>query len=151
MVVLFENRKKDFVAMFVHHCITLVTLFLAGYIECYRMPIVIMLLFDQCDVVLEVAKLFNKCKEDLLATGTFAFFVLVWMRNRLYYYPRYIIPMCMNAEVVSGHEIPYHKVHIGIILMLCVLNIYWSYFIIRKLIVTLGKNGMASGDPREDK
>jgi len=138
--------------MMLHHVVTIATVGMSGYIQHYRIGIVIMLMFDSCDIALEFAKVFGRCKEDFLSFCSFVVFLLLWVRNRLFYFPFYIIPSIVNAEVLSDHKIPYHKVHVGIVAILCVLNIYWTYFIIRKLIgyVTKGIKKNAS-DPRENK
>jgi len=149
----FEDKKKDFVAMVLHHLITIVTVFLSGTIEHYRIGVVIMLLFDACDIALELAKIFNKCKEDVGSIIAFSVFVVLWVRNRLYLFPLYIVPSIVNAEVLSEHEIPYHKLHVGIIITLFLLNIYWTVFIVKKMLGML-KGGLGSfnkGDPRDEK
>jgi len=148
----FEEKKKDFVAMLLHHLVTIVTVALSGYIQHYRVGIVIMLLFDACDVALEFAKLFAKCKEDFLSFCSFVIFLVLWIRNRLYYFPIYIIPSIVNAEVLSNHEIPYHKLHVLIVIVLFALNVYWSYFIYRKLKGYI-RNGIKKDnvDPRDGK
>jgi len=57
-----EEKKKDFTAMFLHHVVTIVTVTLSSYIESPRMAILVMLLFDACDIALESAKNFYKSK-----------------------------------------------------------------------------------------
>lgn len=150
VLIFFEEKKKDFVAMLVHHLVTLTTLTLSGYIEHYRIGVVICLLFDFCDILLELAKILNKCKADLSATIAFTAFVLAWVRNRLFLFPMYIIPSIINAEELSNHEIPFHKLHCIIMVVLMVLQIYWSYFIFKKLVGFI-TNGISSngGDPRD--
>jgi len=152
LILLFvEEKKKDFFAMALHHIVTMITIFLSGYVEHYRIGVCIMMLFDYCDIALEVAKLFNKTKEDTACILTFTAFVILWTRNRLYLYPFYILPSVVNAEVLSNHEVPYHKVHIGILSIIFFLQLYWSYFIVKKL-VTLSKTGIKNtgGDPRDE-
>lgn len=151
ILIFFEEKKKDFVAMFVHHLVTLTTLSLSGYIEHYRIGVVIMLLFDFCDIVLEVAKILNKCKEDMAATISFTFFVGAWIRNRLFLFPLYIVPSIFNAEILSEHEIPFHKLHCVIIVILMFLQMYWSYFILKKLYGFIQNGIRTGGDPREEK
>jgi len=151
MALLFvEEKKKDFTAMLVHHIATLTTVGMSGYIEHYRIGVCIMLLFDVCDIALEVAKLANKCKEDIASFLAFTTFVALWIRNRLYIFPVYIMPTIVNAEVLSEHPIPYWALHVCIVFLIFFLQVYWTYFIIRKLI-TLAKLGFRKGgeDPRE--
>jgi len=150
VMLFFEEKKKDFIAMILHHIFTITTVYLAGAIQHYRIGIVIMLLFDACDIALEIAKIFSKCKEDFIATCSFAVFFLLWIRNRLYIFPIYIVPSIFNAQILSEHEIPLHKLHVFIIIVILALQIYWTYFIMRKL-TNLMKVGMKSGDPREEK
>jgi len=145
-----EDKKRDFTAMLIHHIATITTIGLSGYAEHYRIGIVIMLLFDSCDIALEIAKIFSKCKEDVLAILAFSVFVLLWARNRLYLFPFYIMPCIINGEVLSNYPIPYFKLHLTVIYVILFLQAYWTYFIIKKF-KAMAKLGLKTrGDPRED-
>jgi len=152
--ILIQERKRDFVAMTLHHVVTMITLFLSGYIEHPRMATCIMLLFDPCDIALEFAKIFTKIKEHTAAAISFVFFTGIWVRNRLWLYPFYLVPTILNAEVINGREIPYHPLHCAIVLIIAALNFYWTIFIVKK-IRGIVKNGMSKecdkGDPRDIK
>lgn len=146
----FEVKKKDHFAMCLHHVITCTTIFLSGLANFPRIGAVILLLFDVCDIFLESAKLFIKAKEEVPATFFFVIFAALWGYNRLYIFPTYVIPVTIKADVLSRSVIPYHMLHITIMVTLFVLNVYWSYFIVKKL-VGLKKNGCKKecDDPRE--
>jgi len=150
LVAFVEEKKKDYWAMVLHHMVTCTTIFLSGQYDLARIGAVILLTFDICDIFLETAKLFSKIKEDVPATLTFVIFTGLWIRNRLYFFPLYVIPAIVNAEDLSGHEVPYLPVHVTIMITLFILNVYWSYFIAKKLLGFI-KNGTKKemDDPRE--
>jgi len=152
MDLFFEEKKKDFIAMFAHHVITITIITMSALGNAHRIGVVIMLLFDACDIALEAAKIFNKCKEDTIAAATFVIFVALWIRNRLYMFPFGVLPGIMegNAKYCEG-QIPHYHFMFALLWILLALNIYWSFFIIRKVLL-FAKNGItnAKGDPREE-
>jgi len=152
LICFVEEKKKDTFAMVLHHVVTMITVGLSGWIQHYRIGVCIMLLFDVCDIALELAKLANKIKEEALSFACFVVFFVFWIRNRLYLFPVYILPTIFNAETLSNHEIPFHKVHVAVVSIIFGLQVYWSYFIVKKLL-SYRKNGYqkAGGDPRDDK
>jgi len=124
ILLCFEEKKKDTFAMVLHHIATLITIGLSGWIQHYRIGVCIMLLFDVCDIALELAKLFNKIKEEVLSFASFVVFVALWVRNRLYLFPVYIVPTIVNGETLSNREIPYHKLHVVIIIVIfCITSL----------------------------
>jgi len=152
LLLWFEEKKKDTTAMVLHHIVTMITVGLSGWIQHYRIGVCIMMLFDVCDIALELAKLANKIKEEAVSFACFVVFFALWIRNRLYLFPVYIMPTIYNGEIISNHEIPFHKVHVVVIGIIFALQVYWSYYIVRKLM-SYGKNGYkkAGGDPRDEK
>jgi len=153
LLALFEERKRDHVAMCLHHVITITTIFLSGQTDLARIGAFILLLFDVCDIFLEAAKLFTKAKEDTPAIFCFVIFVVLWLWNRLHIFPRYVIPTIISGHDLSGKTVPYLEIHIAIMIMLFLLNVYWTYFILRKLYGFLknGVNKKELEDPREQK
>jgi len=153
LVCLVEERKKDHIAMCLHHVVTCTTIFLSGQYDLARIGAVILLLFDVCDIFLEVAKLFTKAKEDIPCIFAFVIFVCLWFYNRLWIFPRYVIPAIWNSEYNSGTTIPYVNIHLAIMVTLFILNVYWSFFILKKLVgfLTNGLSKKEMEDPREQK
>jgi hypothetical protein len=78
------------------------------------------------------------------STAFFVLFVAAWVKFRLFNYPLYVVSAIFNADVISEHVIPYHFGFKLFITTIFVLQIYWSYFIYRKLI-TVMKQGIAAG------
>jgi hypothetical protein len=60
--VIMDEKKKDFVAMFSHHVVTILLVILSGLGNMHRVGAVIMLTFDICDILLEMAKISHKVK-----------------------------------------------------------------------------------------
>jgi len=153
LVAFVEEPKKDHLAMCLHHVVTCTTIFLSGQYDLARIGAVILLLFDVCDIFLEIAKLFTKTKEDIPAIFAFVIFVALWFYNRLWIFPRFVIPAIWNADSLARENVPYLNVHVGIMITLFILQVYWSYFILKKLVGFL-KNGLSKKemeDPREQK
>jgi len=153
LVALFEEKKKDYVAMCLHHVVTCTTIFLSGHVDLARIGVVILLLFDVCDIFLEAAKLFSKAKEDVPAIFCFVIFVALWGYNRLYIFPGYVIPTIIKGDELADSPVPYLQIHIVIMLTLLALNVYWTYFILKKLygFIRNGVNKKELEDPREQK
>lgn len=153
LLACFEERKKDHLAMCIHHVITCLMIFLSGHYDLARIGAVILLLFDVCDIFLEVAKLFTKAKEDIPCIFAFVIFVALWFYNRLWIFPRYVITAIWNADKLSGANVPFQNLHLVMVFTLIALNVYWTYFILKKLVGFL-KNGVTKKemeDPREQK
>lgn len=144
-----DEKKKDFTAMLVHH---LVTIFLVGASAAggmHRIGIIIMLSFDKSDILLEAAKICNRMKLHNCAATFFVFFVASWINFRVYSYPVYVLSSASRAEMLAGHSIPYYNLCFASLVVIWALQMYWSWFIVKKVIVMAKKGVTAGDDPRE--
>eukprot|EP01119_Soliformovum_irregulare_P011610 TRINITY_DN2928_c0_g1_i1.p1 TRINITY_DN2928_c0_g1~~TRINITY_DN2928_c0_g1_i1.p1 ORF type:complete len:288 (+),score=66.13 TRINITY_DN2928_c0_g1_i1:48-911(+) len=150
-VAFVDEKKKDFVAMLVHHIATLVVILLSALDGYYPIGCLIMLTFDVCDVWLESAKIANRVKAEKFATGFFVLFVLCWVKFRVYDYP-FIVWTVWNGRQYhripsEGHFLEVDQILLTIILL---LQWYWTIFIVKKLKSVLTKGiGADNGDPRD--
>jgi len=145
----FEDKKKDHWPMLCHHIITILLIGASGLGNMHRIGSVILLKFDYCDVFLEIAKICSKLRHHTAATISFIAFVAVWTRNRLWWYPNEILFSVWRAEVIAGREIPWLRFCIFCLAIVFVLQVYWSYFIAKKVICLFQKGITAGEDPRE--
>jgi len=149
-VLFVDEKKKDHAAMITHHVATIVVVFISGSTGMHRIGTIIMLTFDLCDVMLEMAKICNRTKQDEAAAIFFVLFVVSWIKYRMYDYPLYVLTAIYNATPLAGTQIVYDRMCFYILLCIFALQVYWSYFILKKLqsLITKGIKG-DEGDPRE--
>jgi len=150
LITLFaEERKKDFTAMLIHHIVTIGLVSLSGAGLMHRIGSVIMLTFDLCDVLLEIAKIAHRDKYHNTSTSFFVIFVIIWTKNRVYNYPMHVLPSAFRAQDVAQGQIPYWAFCVSCLVVIYLLQVYWSFFIVRKIYSLYKKGAADEGDPRE--
>ena len=87
----FETKRKDFVALFVHHIATTLLLALSFVLRFHRFGLVVLLLHDLNDVALEGSKMLKYAKREGGATLGFALFMLSWVVTRFVLFPWRVI------------------------------------------------------------
>jgi len=145
-----DEKKKDFNAMLLHHLVTILLILVSGLGGMHRIGAVIMISFDKSDILLETAKICNRLKLHNSAATFFGMFVVSWINYRVYEYPRFILYSVFRAEQLSDQPIPLYELCVACLCVIYMLQLYWSWFIVKKL-VTMYKKGITAGDdPRED-
>jgi len=145
-----DEKKKDFNAMILHHIVTILLILVSGLGGMHRIGAVIMISFDKSDILLESAKICNRLKLHNSAAVFFVLFVISWIIYRVYDYPRYVLSSVFRAQQLSDSPVPQYEFCVVSLCVIYLLQIYWSWFIIKKLI-TMYKKGITAGeDPRED-
>ncbi|XP_048220655.1 ceramide synthase 5 [Perognathus longimembris pacificus] len=144
-----DIKRKDFLMMFVHHLAT-VGLITFSYINnMVRVGTLVLGLHDFADCWLEAAKLANYAKYQRLCDTLFVIFSVVFMITRLGLFPLWIL----NTTLFESWEIigPYPSWWFfnGLLLILQVLHIIWSYLIARTALKALIR-GKVSKDDRSD-
>lgn len=145
-----DTKKKDFIAMLVHHLVTIALITLSGMNFMHKIGTVIMLTFDVCDVLLEMARIFHKLDYHNATLTFFVSFTASWFRNRLFIYYLYILPSTFRAQVIAGQSIPYYYFCEVCLVVIGILQAYWSIFIVKKVFTVVMKGIAAEGDPREE-
>jgi len=148
-VFFLEARKKDFIAMVLHHFVTAALIILSGMNFMHKIGTIIMLGFDICDVFLESAKICDKIGSSTGAAVFFVAFVGVWCRNRIFLYFFHVLPSTFKAQTIAGQDIPYYYICECFLIVIGLLQVYWSVFIFKKAAVIISKGAIA-GDPREE-
>uniref|UniRef100_A0A8C2URG4 Ceramide synthase 5 n=1 Tax=Chinchilla lanigera TaxID=34839 RepID=A0A8C2URG4_CHILA len=144
-----DIKRKDFLIMFVHHLAT-VGLITFSYINnMVRIGTLVLCLHDSSDFLLEAAKLANYAKYQRLCDTLFVIFSTVFMVTRLGIYPFWVL----NSTLFESWEIigPYPSWWFfnGLLLILQLLHIIWSYLIARIAFKALLR-GKVSKDDRSD-
>ncbi|XP_028681691.1 ceramide synthase 5 [Erpetoichthys calabaricus] len=144
-----DIKRKDFLMMFIHHfaAIGLITFSYAN--NMMRVGTLIMCLHDTPDFLLEAAKLANYAKFQRACDGCFVVFSALFVSTRLFIYPFWILKSTLfeSWEIIGPY--PSWWFFNGLLVVLQILHIIWSYFILRiayKALV-LGK---VSKDDRSD-
>eukprot|EP01026_Neomeris_dumetosa_P026642 TRINITY_DN2172_c1_g1_i1.p3 TRINITY_DN2172_c1_g1~~TRINITY_DN2172_c1_g1_i1.p3 ORF type:complete len:171 (-),score=12.20 TRINITY_DN2172_c1_g1_i1:100-612(-) len=155
-LIFWEARRKDFLASFAHHVVTMALLVYSEWLNLTRVGVVILLLHDIDDVWLELAKLCRYCDIEILTNVFFGVFTLFWFATRVFFFPNNIIRATLFESLVEAerHNIivyPHWGILNGLLITLWILHIYWSYFILRVLIKALsGKADDVREDEHED-
>lgn len=154
--VLLEPKRKDFIAMILHHVVT-VAICLISYVYGWnRIGVVIMLLFDPADVPLHCAKLFKYASDasgrrlfQFIADRFFEGFAVIFFITRLVCHSY----VCWSASVEGPRVIPNAGgpagwACIALLYVLLAMQLYWFWLIVQAAI-KLSKDG-AVDDPRSD-
>jgi len=146
-----DEKKKDFNAMLLHHLITILLILVSGLGGMDRIGAVIMISFDKSDILLETAKICNRLKLHNSAATFFVMFVVSWINYRVYEYPRFILYSVFRAQQLSDRPVPLYELCVVCLCVIYLLQIYWSWFIVKKIVAMYNKGISAGeGDPRED-
>ncbi|XP_032742386.1 ceramide synthase 5 isoform X3 [Rattus rattus] len=144
-----DVKRKDFLMMFMHHLIA-VTLISFSYINnMVRVGAIILCLHDSADSLLEAAKLANYARQERLCNTLFVIFGAAFMVTRLGIFPLWIL----NTTLFESWEIigpfPSWWLFNGLLLILQMLHVIWSYLIARTAFKALVR-GKVSKDDRSD-
>ncbi|KAG2468120.1 CERS5 synthase, partial [Polypterus senegalus] len=135
--------------MFIHHLAAIGLISFSYANNMLRVGTLIMCLHDTPDFLLEAAKLANYAKFQRACDGCFVVFSAVFVSTRLFIYPFWIL----NTTLFESWEIigPYPSWWLfnGLLVVLQILHIIWSYFILRIAYKALVR-GKVSKDDRSD-
>ena len=145
----FEEAKKDFWEMFVHHVSTIALISLSWSLNYVRIGTLVLLVHDIADPWLEFAKLMHYSKLDKICDIGFVGFAVTFGISRLYVYPLYVIrATIVDGLVAAGNrKIIVWWLFNALLILLLVLHIYWYYLVLRmvyKFVVV----GMVEKDER---
>lgn len=144
-----DVKRKDFLMMFMHHFIA-VTLISFSYINnMVRVGAIVLCLHDSADSLLEAAKMANYARQERLCNTLFVIFGAAFMVTRLGIFPWWIL----NTTLFESWEIigpfPSWWLFNGLLLILQMLHVIWSYLIARTAFKALVR-GKVSKDDRSD-
>lgn len=137
----FDNKRKDFWQMFIHHVFAVLLISLSWVCNLHRIGSLILVVHDCADVFLEAAKLLNYAKLKKACDIVFGIFTIVWIVTRLGLYPRLIF-----ATIFQSHQpsYPMYFLFNGLLLGLMVLHFIWTYMIFQMIVVIIKSGGVES-------
>ncbi|KAK9834823.1 hypothetical protein WJX81_001328 [Elliptochloris bilobata] len=126
MLLLWEERRRDFPVMMLHHlttCVLIAASYCLGYA---RIGSVVMLLHEPSDIFLEAAKLASYAGAEAPSTLLFAALLLSWCSLRLGLLPFWVIRSALfEVRTLSGPPLPYTDILAAMLGVLVVLHAYW--------------------------
>lgn len=137
-----DTKRKDFWQMFVHHVVTILLLVLSWACNFHRLGVLVLAIHDIADVPLEGAKLAKYCKKQRLADLLFAIFTLTWIYTRCYLLPTRVIYYTTYQALSIIPFFPAYYILNGLLCLLQVLHLAWTWLIIRIVFYAIKNNGM---------
>lgn len=142
----FDVKRKDFWQMFVHHIATIVLMSWSWICNLPRIGSLVLVIHDCADIFLEAAKMAKYSGYQKICDVIFALFTVIWISTRLGFYP-YII---YNTSVIAPTMVPMFPAYYifnGLLILLLVLHIFWTYLILKIAYKALNA-GQMEGDIR---
>lgn len=137
-----DTKRKDFWQMFVHHIVTVLLLVLSWACNFHRIGALVLAIHDIADVPLEGAKLAKYCKKQRLADLLFAIFTLTWIYTRCYLLPTRVIYYTTYEALSIIPFFPAYYIFNGLLCLLQVLHLAWTWLIMRVVFYALQNDGM---------
>ncbi|KAM0676763.1 Ceramide synthase 2 [Binucleata daphniae] len=145
-----EPKMKDFKQMVVHHVITLYLITTSYKIGLLRYGTLIMLLHDFSDPFMEIGKTFFYLKCQNLADNFFTVFAAIFLINRCFLYPTFLVYPIYITKYDDENRLIMCCIKVCLVL-LSVINLIWSFMIV-KMAIRFYKDGcVKDGDIRVDK
>eukprot|EP01084_Bolivina_argentea_P176998 306177_1 len=148
----FNPKRKDFIALFIHHWVTLglmVCSFVSGKL---RTGCVTLAIHEYSDIFLESGKLCQYMKFQLGADVFFVFFLLSWIIFRMYsfcYKLLYSVAVCGYYTIWNGDKLLiFAAVNILFLCILQCIHIYWFTMILK--VIQNKLKGKQIADVRSD-
>jgi hypothetical protein len=138
-----QERRKDWLESMIHHIVTTGLLAYSYGVNFTRTGVVVILIHDVSDIFLEAAKLARYSgHENDIGTVFFVIFFLSWVVCRCVIFPAFVIrstlfePVVLVAAYLGIEPRPHWEIFNGLLLVLFVLHIYWTYLIfqVRELL-----------------
>jgi ceramide synthetase len=155
-LIFVETRRKDWLESMAHHVVTLALMTYSYYINFTRAGLMIMLVHDVSDIFLEWAKLARYCRRPDWATVYFVIFAVTWFATRVFYFPLVLIRSTLfeSLEIVARpHNIepePHYSIFNGMLIVLFVLHVYWSWLILKIVVKQLTEGEVKDIREKED-
>ncbi|XP_059642092.1 ASC1-like protein [Cornus florida] len=156
-LVFWETRRSDFVVSMGHHVATVILLVFSYIFRFARVGSVILTIHEGCDVFVELGKMSKYSGFEMMASFSFAAFVLSWLTLRLIYYPFWILwstsyevllTLDMDKHMVDGTI--YYYLFNTFLFSLLVIHIYWWRLMFSMLIEQIRARGQIGDDVRSD-
>lgn len=143
---MYDNKRKDFWQMFIHHVLTLVLIALSFICNLHRVGSLVLFVHDCADIFLEGAKSLKYANLQKACDITFGIFTLTWIVTRLMLYPRIIYSTSIEAPRILPMY-PVYYIFNSLLIALLVLHLIWTYMILQIVVQTI-RAGQMEGDVR---
>ncbi|GAB6030567.1 hypothetical protein CHUAL_007430 [Chamberlinius hualienensis] len=147
---LFNRHRKDFWQMLIHHIITYIIIFFSWTCNFVRIGTIIMVNLDIADVAIELAKMSGYMKKQLLGTILFSVFALTWLITRVGTFPYRMVYSTVYEFPLILPMFPAYYLFNTIMLSLLVLQIVWTYMILRFTYLVIVSGKLAEKDIRSE-
>ncbi|XP_057701655.1 ceramide synthase 5 isoform X2 [Corythoichthys intestinalis] len=134
-----DIRRKDFLAMFVHHLATVGLISFSYATNMVRVGTLVMCLHDASDIWLEAGKMAKYAKYQRLCDVLFMVFSVTFFVTRLIVFPFWVFNTTMFESWLIVGPFPSWWLFNVLLLVLQVLHIMWSYLIARIAIKAIMK------------
>jgi sphingoid base N-palmitoyltransferase len=138
----YDNKRKDFWQMFIHHILTLMLISFSWTCNFHRVGSLLLLVHDAADFVLEASKALKYAKLQKACDIVFGLFTITWVVTRLMIFPR-IIYSCLFETLIC----PAYFLFNFLLISLLMLHIFWTYSIAQVILKSL-KSGETEKDVR---
>jgi len=126
-----DKKRSDFIAMFIHHWVTVVLVGASWYWGIMNIGAVVMVAHDNSDIFLPIAKCSRWLQWNTLKNVAFATFVCSWILSRICMFSwKVIIPVFMYAPTAYSCHYGKFVGFASLLLLLLILHLYWTYAII---------------------
>lgn len=147
------SHGKDAKMAYVHHIFTIFLLGSSWACNYVRLGTLVLVVHECADIPLHVTKVLLYLKHKQLIDVIYVVFVVLWFSTRMVIFPSWILKGIF-IDLYKYQDIPRISIMNSILLAIYLMNIIWSWFILkslwRRLTVGLVENVLSSGDEEEE-
>ena len=154
----FEYKRRDTIAMFVHHWVTVFLLVGSKMVGCQQIGATVLLCNDNCDLIMPVGKLFEYNGYMMMCTICTYLFCILWIPLRIgVYFYKVIWSITVDGYLIVLRPYFFHWICVGGLLIIYALQFYWTKYLLEMVSKKLKTKGNArmhdtrSDDENDDK
>ncbi|KAG7157368.1 ceramide synthase 6-like isoform X2 [Homarus americanus] len=138
-----QHQRKDSLQLFAHHVLTILLISCSWVCNFARLGSLVLVLHECADIPMLLAKMFKLCGRKDIMDKLFVVFLLVWLTTRTGLFPIWILRSTLfQAHVVIGAWYPVYYIFNGMLLLLLLIHIGWTYLILRIVVRKVRYNEM---------
>ncbi|XP_040566167.1 ceramide synthase 6 [Lepeophtheirus salmonis] len=127
----YDVKRKDFWEMFIHHLTTIALMGFSWTCNLTRVGTLVLIIHDIADIFLGLAKLCKYAKYHVVCDILFVCFAIVWIVTRIGIYPCWILYSTTIEAPQILEMFPAYYIFNILLSVLLVLNVTWTYFILK--------------------
>lgn len=144
----FDNKRKDFWLMFVHHFLTMAFISFSWVTNLHRVGSLILLVHECGIIPLSLMKCSKYANRQGICDVFYIIFTVVWIVSRLGFFPLIAYISTKEALRIAPIFHAYTIIHFTLYVLLT-LHLMWTYIILKVMIRTI-KAGKMERDIRSD-